>query len=238
MIFVNCIRGCVVISRETPPEVRPADRVETGRKPSITGLAQALIRVATQHLPPMTRPLPRIETLRTIVRLAEPGDAPQVLNYYLRNRERLEPLEPLRSPNFYEESAWEVRITFFLESFQADRSLNLFVFPRKNPSRVIGAIGFSNFVRVAFHACYLGYSIDQAHEGKGYMREALEASIVYIFDELRLHRIMANYMPFNRRSGGLLRRLGFVVEGYARDYLQINGRWEDHVLTSLTNPKF
>jgi ribosomal-protein-alanine N-acetyltransferase len=67
------------------------------------------------------------------------------------------------------------------------------------------------------------------------MRESLQASISYVFSELRLHRIMANYMPFNRRSGGLLRRLGFVVEGYARDYLQINGAWEDHVLTSLTN---
>jgi ribosomal-protein-alanine N-acetyltransferase len=26
------------------------------------------------------------------------------------------------------------------------------------------------------------------------------------------------------------------VEGYARDYLYINGCWEDHILTSRTNP--
>lgn len=102
---------------------------------------------------------------------------------------------------------------------------------------MIAAIGFSNFIRGAFQACYLGYSVDKGHEGQGYMREALQASITYVFDELQLHRIMANYMPVNRRSGGLLRRLGFVVEGYARDYLQINGNWEDHVLTSLTNPE-
>ncbi|MBV9492465.1 MAG: 30S ribosomal protein S5 alanine N-acetyltransferase, partial [Verrucomicrobia bacterium] len=67
----------------------------------------------------MNRPLPRIETARTIVRLAEAGDAPQVVDYYWRNREHLEPFEPLRSPNFYEENTWAHRIAFFLDSFQA-----------------------------------------------------------------------------------------------------------------------
>jgi len=52
----------------------------------------------------------------------------------------------------------------------------------------------------------------------------------------RMHRIMANYMPHNARSGDLLARLGFQKEGYAKDYLLIDGRWQDHVLTSLTAP--
>jgi [ribosomal protein S5]-alanine N-acetyltransferase len=36
----------------------------------------------------------------------------------------------------------------------------------------------------------------------------------------------------------LLNRLGFIPEGYARNYLRINGEWRDHVLTSLTNPNW
>jgi ribosomal-protein-alanine N-acetyltransferase len=49
---------------------------------------------------------------------------------------------------------------------------------------------------------------------------------------------MANYMPTNKRSGNLLERLGFTVEGYAKDYLLINGSWRDHLLTSGTNPNW
>ena len=70
------------------------------------------------------------------------------------------------------------------------------------------------------------------------MYEAAKLAIHYALYELRLHRIMANYLPTNERSARLLRRLGFVVEGYARDYLYINGAWRDHILTSLTHSKW
>lgn len=69
------------------------------------------------------------------------------------------------------------------------------------------------------------------------MSKVCEAAIEYAFGQLDLNRIMANYMPCNERSGGLLKKLGFSKEGLARKYLKINGRWEDHVLTSLLNPK-
>jgi ribosomal-protein-alanine N-acetyltransferase len=70
------------------------------------------------------------------------------------------------------------------------------------------------------------------------MFEALTDAIRFVFEGLNLHRIMANYMPRNQRSGNLLKRLDFFVEGYARDYLLINGKWEDHILTSLLNPNW
>jgi [ribosomal protein S5]-alanine N-acetyltransferase len=101
---------------------------------------------------------------------------------------------------------------------------------------IVGHCNFSNFVRGAFQACMLGYSVDHRHQGEGLMTEALRAAIAFVFAELRLHRIMANYVPTNERSGALLRRLGFSVEGYARDYLYIHDGWKDHVLTAITNP--
>ncbi|MBU6455639.1 MAG: GNAT family N-acetyltransferase, partial [Cyanobacteria bacterium REEB67] len=83
-----------------------------------------------------------------------------------------------------------------------------------------------------------GYSIDQEREGKGMMKEALQSVITYGFTAMNLHRIMANYQPENGKSGGLLRSLGFNVEGYARDYLLIDGKWRDHILTSISNPNW
>jgi ribosomal-protein-alanine N-acetyltransferase len=68
------------------------------------------------------------------------------------------------------------------------------------------------------------------------MFEALQASIAYMFHEQDLHRIMANHVPENVRSAALLQRLGFEREGYAREYLKINGIWRDHVLTALVKP--
>jgi ribosomal-protein-alanine N-acetyltransferase len=70
----------------------------------------------------------------------------------------------------------------------------------------------------------------------GLMAEALRATNAFVFRELRLHRIMANYRPENERSARLLARLGFAREGLARDYLFIDGEWRDHVLTALVNP--
>ena len=65
------------------------------------------------------------------------------------------------------------------------------------------------------------------------MQEALSAALNHAFTELALHRVMANYMPRNHRSAAVLERLGFLREGLGQRYLNINGVWEDHVLTSL-----
>ena len=89
--------------------------------------------------------------------------------------------------------------------------------------------------RGPFQACSLGYAVAERFEGQGLMREALEAAIQFVFNELSFHRIMANHLPENFRSAGLLNRLGFKTEGLAPDYLHVGGQWRDHVLTALTH---
>jgi ribosomal-protein-alanine N-acetyltransferase len=114
----------------------------------------------------------------------------------------------------------------------------LFLSPTREPEKIIGTVNFTNVIRGPFQACYLGYGIDQLFERQGLMREALETSIAFAFDELHLHRIMANYLPSNERSARLLAHLGFVREGEAKDYLYIQGAWRSHILSSLTNPRW
>ena len=61
---------------------------------------------------------------------------------------------------------------------------------------------------------------------------------LYAARHQHMHRIMANCMPHNHRSGALLTRLGFEPEGYAKDYLLIDGQWQDHILTALTHKEW
>lgn len=178
---------------------------------------------------------PVLLTPRLIVRLLQQQDVPAVLAYYTENREFLEPFEPVRPRNFYTREFWAQQIEKSLIEFGYDRSLRLFLFSKHDPIRIIGTANFTSLNQGVSYSCNLGYSLAEDEQGKGYMTEALEAGIRYVFDDLNMHRINANYMPHNRRSGNVLRRLGFVVEGYARDYLLINGKWEDHILTSLIN---
>lgn len=177
-----------------------------------------------------------LETPRLHVRLAEEEDIHAVLDFYQTNRERLRPFDPERPGYFYTEEFWHRQVAQNMDDFSSGRALRFFLFPSDAPEKVIGNIGFFNFVRGIAQHCTVGYSIDGDHEGRGLMSEALRSAIDFVFHTLNFHRVEANYMPHNRRSGQLLRKLGFVVEGYSRDYLQINGRWEDHVRTALTNP--
>lgn len=120
---------------------------------------------------------------------------------------------------------WQQQVEENLKEFQSDRSLKLFIFKKGHSIEIIGQANFNNFVRGAGQFCYLGYSLAEIEQGKGYMPEALQAAINYVFKELNMHRVMANYIPQNRRSGNVLKKLGFVVEGYAREYLLMgNGK--------------
>ena len=166
------------------------------------------------------------------------SDAVSILSYYITNKTFLTPYEPLHPKEFYTQSYWDDKVKHDQEIFQNDLGIKFWIFEKKFPSKVIGVANYSNIVRGVFQACYLGYSLAEEKQGRGYMTEALTLSINYIFKELHLHRIMANCMIHNKRSLAVLKRLGFVEEGVAKDYLMINGKWEDHVLTALTNQNY
>ncbi|BAZ51021.1 ribosomal-protein-alanine acetyltransferase [Nostoc sp. NIES-4103] len=184
----------------------------------------------------MKSELPLITSKRLLLRIGIQEDIPQILKYFNENKTYLTPFYPNWVDKFFTEEYWQYNLENSFLEFIHDQSLKLFIFLRRNPQEIIGVINFNNFVRGSAHFCYVGYSLAEAEQGKGYMTEALKAAIQYLFQELNFHRVMANYMPHNQRSGNVLKRLGFVVEGYARDYLLINGQWQDHILTSLTNP--
>lgn len=179
-----------------------------------------------------------IETPRLVLTMPSPNFATNLVAYFADNRRHLERWSPPRAPGFYTTEFWRWRLEDSRAEYLEDRSLRLSILEReRRDGPVVGQVSFTEIVRGPLQGCLLGYSIDHRFEGRGLMREALEHAITFVFERLALHRVSANYMPSNHRSAALLRRLEFVIEGYARDYLYIDGAWRDHVLSSRVNPQ-
>jgi [ribosomal protein S5]-alanine N-acetyltransferase len=181
--------------------------------------------------------VPVLETDRLVLTPGPPEAAPLYLAYAVENDDRLAPLEPPRPPGYFTEAYWRRRLEQNHEELERDVSCRMGIFYRSDPGvRLAGHANFSNFIRGGAQTCMLGYSLDRLAVGHGIMTEALTAAIELAFGPLRFHRIQANYIPTNERSARVLRRLGFAVEGYARDYIFLGGAWRDHILTARLNP--
>ena len=98
---------------------------------------------------------------------------------------------------------------------------------------IVGVFNIGEIVRGLFKSAYLGYYAFAPHAGAGYMAEGLELVLRVVFRRLKLHRVEANVQPSNARSLALVRRAGFVREGFSRRYVRIAGRWRDHVRMAL-----
>lgn len=182
--------------------------------------------------------LPTLNTTRLSVEHMAPGHAEQLAEFFRRNDRHLAPWDPPRPAGILQPGFWRTESARAVHDYEDGAVVRWVLRPRDVTDLVIGRINYTQIARGPFQSCMLGYAIDAAYEGRGLMREALEATIEHVFSVLRLHRIQANYVPENERSGNLLARLGFEREGLARDYLYINGAWRDHVLTARRNPAF
>ena len=101
---------------------------------------------------------------------------------------------------------------------------------RREDARLLGAITLDNIRRGPAQAGTIGYWIGSEYAREGYMREALVAVVHYAFEVLDLSRLESACLADNAASRGLLEKCGYKYEGVAQSYLQINGRWRNHVL--------
>ena len=188
----------------------------------------------------MNGELPALASARLHIPHARPGHEARTVDFFARNRDHFARWDPPAPADFYTVEYWERNLARAREDFVNDRGVRFDLFDAASGSEspLIGRMAFSQIARGPFQACVLGYQIDAAYEGRGLVRESLVEGIRYMFEVKRLHRIQANHLPENLRSAGLLKRLGFVQEGLAKDYLFIAGAWRDHVLNALTNADF
>ena len=109
-----------------------------------------------------------------------------------------------------------------------DDSFVSLVIRLREDGRLAGVFNISEIVRRAFQSAYVGYAGIAGLEGQGYMTEGMGLVLDHAFGELGLHRLEANIQPGNMASIALVRRCGFVREGFSENYLKIDGEWRDH----------
>lgn len=184
--------------------------------------------------PPLLLTTPRLH-----LALLSPEAAERVLAYYEANKGHLGPVSPERPATYFTLAFWRTRLAQDEEDWRSEVGLKLFLLPREQPlaqAPVVGSVSLTNLRRGPLQSAELGFGLDQGYEGKGLMTEALEAVCEYAFGTLGLHRLQAYHLPENRRSAAVLARVGFTVEGYARELVLIEGRWRDHVVTARVAP--
>ncbi|MBB5516052.1 ribosomal-protein-alanine N-acetyltransferase [Rubricella aquisinus] len=144
------------------------------------------------------------------------------------NRAFIEPWEPVWATDHLTKNAFRNRVAWAKRSIRDGRALPLMML--RHDGRVIGAITLDNIRRGPAQMGTVGYWITEEHARQGLMTEALSALVDHAFHRMDLSRIEAACLPENAASRALLERCGFKYEGVAQSYLQIAGRWRNHVL--------
>ncbi len=183
----------------------------------------------------LRRRKPQVETERMTLRLPAHSDFRDWATLRAESRDFLTPWEPAWSAEHLGRKAFANRVYWAARAEAAGTALPFFLIERAT-GRVLGAITLDNIRRGPVQAGTLGYWVGARHARQGFMREAIAAVVDHAFGPMDLSRIEAACLPENAASRGVLEKSGFKYEGVSQAYLQINGRWRNHVLYANLRP--
>jgi [ribosomal protein S5]-alanine N-acetyltransferase len=169
-------------------------------------------------------------------RLLSLNDAYDVLQFELDNQEFFQTYTMKRPSDYYKLDFQKDLINLKIEKAKNDIEYNFGIFKIDN-DELIGTIGLFRILRDPLQSAIIGYSLSKNHNGKGYATEAVKLVLDYAFTILKLHRIEAGVMPHNLGSIRVLEKAGFEKEGISKSNVKINGKWEDHQVLAIINPK-
>jgi ribosomal-protein-alanine N-acetyltransferase len=177
----------------------------------------------------INEPLPSIAGDGVMLRAPLPSDFAEWAELREASRAFLAPWEPTWPADDLTRGAFRRRLRRYAEDQRADLAYPFFLF-RQHDHVLLGGLTLGNIRRGVAQAGSLGYWMGAAYARQGHMTSAVRALVSFAFATLRLHRIEAACIPANAASIRLLEKAGFSREGYAREYLCINGVWQDHLL--------
>lgn len=151
------------------------------------------------------------------------------------SRSFLEPWEPTWGDDALSKKRFRARLTELGQAWRDDRAyaFSIFALADHGPGAegpMVGGITLSGVRRGVAQMASVGYWTGEPFIRRGYMREALRLALDFAAKDIELHRVEAACLPRNLPSRNLLLTSGFTEEGFAKQYLKINGVWEDHCL--------
>lgn len=148
------------------------------------------------------------------------------------SRPHLIPWEPVWASDSLSRRSFRNRLRKYSTDAKVDNGYAFFLFTN-DTDQLVGSITLSNIRRGVSQTGTVGYWTGLPYARKGYMLEGLTVLLPQLFDRYALRRVEAACVPDNIPSASLLEKTGFTREGYARQYLCINGTWQDHLLFAI-----
>ncbi len=182
--------------------------------------------------PPLSESSPQLEYDGLILRVPRLSDYHGWAQLRERSRAHLEPWEPAWTADELSRGAYRMRLKHYMREMQENSGYAFFMF-KADDNALLGGATLSNIRRGVSQSCSIGYWVGAPHAGQGIMTRGVRAIAAFVFDSLCLHRLEAACLPTNKASIRVLEKAGFTREGLAREYLKINGRWQDHCLYAL-----
>ncbi len=170
----------------------------------------------------------RITGPRLHIRAPQKGDMDGWLDIRVRNLDFLRHWEPQRPASFLTKRGFINYIAGLHANWESGRGAAFFIFDNET-DEIMGGVSLNNIRRGVVQNANVGYWIGEEYTRNGHMFEALNLCLNYAFNVHGLHRVEAATLTENIASRGLLEKIGFSEEGLAREYLCINGLWQDHV---------
>jgi [ribosomal protein S5]-alanine N-acetyltransferase len=167
------------------------------------------------------------------LRVVELADIEEMTTFYRRNREPAAEFEPLRPDEFFTPNGQKTQLEISLELF-AQEKLIPGAICLSATGAVVGRINLTNVSRGYFQNATLGYIVDYQYNGRGIATSAVRLLVDYAFNSFGLHRVEAGTLLHNHGSQRVLEKNGFRREGIAKNYLFINGYWQDHQIFART----
>lgn len=154
-----------------------------------------------------------------------------------KSQDFLTPYEPTWPRDDLTKTAFRRRVKRYQRSERGRNGFAYLIFDNRN-NTLIGGITVSRILRGVAQTCSIGYWTGEPFIGQGYMTEAVVGLLPEIFVEQGFHRLEAACLPHNSASIRVLEKCGFQREGYARGYLKIDGKWQDHFLFAMLEGDF